>query len=1123
MLKGVLEAEVEVELLAIPARGAFEPLLRLAATPTAAPIVREHGVRLTATDDAARAVDLALMASNQSKRVGAFVPNDMLELAMAALRRAIASPLAADGAMAVVFEDDPVACPASCPRQAAMRLNIPCLEPANLSQLRDVMEFAMRLSKAGSSPVAIVVHHDLLTSSDTLRMRPNRVVSRFDAPLHHRRRRRAPRWGEAGGVMRIARRLELNAGKSIPSPGERVPVGFVTVGPADMALDHVIHVMKLIGRVPVLSLALVHPIDEVALERLLGRCEHVVVLEPRPGSVEAEVLAVAESLRCRGELTASVWGRELPPASDRETHCMEPGDALHPSTLARRVVHLLHQIRPTLDVASHLLRNVPAANAGALPARGAGLGFAAAQQRVRAILAEAAPRLSDAAALEQLDAEPTSLLLHGKERFGDSKRTVALEIWDGGRLRDEGLAAIRQAARDEQPRIVMILLVGDEPLVDVERLAAAAIPSDQAARCRVRTARLGEPEELRDVIVESAIGEGFTAIVVDDAPSARFSPLAIERGLREVDRLGFSPVQTASWPAEHVCDLRPLDSFASQLKSEQRELQLREKRVHVETTRPEDRTGGVVRIVPLLEHVEVVRSKPPMIAPRLLAATRLTAPPPVHARAAQWRCHVAGWRGAAPGVATRVLASAGRRMGYHVRVIHDPSPCSAGWRAFSQVLFTRLIDDDSALPLTATIPYGEADLLVGVDPAESLRALAGDRHLLVAQPELTYAVVNTGRLSGGPAGESRGVAEQLEAALEQLTRSERRVVLDAASMGRTVLHTDRVIDLMLLGAAFQHGLVPVAIEAMEAALREVETQGIGRALEVFRLGRVLATERSLLDKPDERQPEPVRKVIRRMALTLRRSKPGGAQSARRFARLMERLLNATPGLAETEAGREARRDAVSAVYQCFFWGGMPYAEQYVDRLIRVYDADRGDHGRMLTRLVVLPLAEAMLIRDHLHIAAMATAIEHRRQIRERMNVKRTRGDRFERRYVTRIELQGFGRRVTADVRTSDWPARIMSRASRWIPISFRGTAEQRALRQAMFDLVDKIVEAAEHDYDRYAEILRNLHHHAVNKTLTREIVASALEKPPAEHIGDPAAQPVGTVHEVAQADRARRS
>ena len=59
-------------------------------------------------------------------------------------------------------------------------------------------------------------------------------------------------------------------------------------------------------------------VDEVALARLVTRCEQVIVIEPRPGVVEAKVLAVAEHLRQQGRRPGLIWGRTTPPASASE-------------------------------------------------------------------------------------------------------------------------------------------------------------------------------------------------------------------------------------------------------------------------------------------------------------------------------------------------------------------------------------------------------------------------------------------------------------------------------------------------------------------------------------------------------------------------------------------------------------------------------------------------------------------------------------------------------------------------------------------------------------------------------------------------------------------------------------
>src|SRR5690606_38038127 len=143
--------------------------------------------------------------------------------------------------------------------------------------------------------VALVVHRQVLLSAETVAARPNRVVEPVAAALVHQRRRHRTRLTETGGVLRMARRLELNQLRSLPSPGERVPVGFITLGPADLALSHISHELKLTGRLAVLRLGVLHPLDEAVVTRFLLRCEQVVVLEPRPGSMEARLLRVVES------------------------------------------------------------------------------------------------------------------------------------------------------------------------------------------------------------------------------------------------------------------------------------------------------------------------------------------------------------------------------------------------------------------------------------------------------------------------------------------------------------------------------------------------------------------------------------------------------------------------------------------------------------------------------------------------------------------------------------------------------------------------------------------------------------------------------------------------------------
>jgi TPP-dependent indolepyruvate ferredoxin oxidoreductase alpha subunit len=247
------------------------------------------------------------------------IPNDELDETMSDLAASIRTALERGGSLGLVFEDDPQRNPASCPRLAAMRLGLTVIESADVSQLREGVEHVLRLSRAARAPVGMVVHSSILRSLDTLEAKANRAAHSVEVLMARRRRRaRTSRWAESGGVLRMARRMELNAFRAVPNPGERVPVGFVAVGPASEAIGHLASVLGLYSRVPVLQLRLLHPIDQSAMERLLTRCEQVIVLEPRPGVMESSVLAAAESLRRHGGNPAAIWGSLIPPDGSDE-------------------------------------------------------------------------------------------------------------------------------------------------------------------------------------------------------------------------------------------------------------------------------------------------------------------------------------------------------------------------------------------------------------------------------------------------------------------------------------------------------------------------------------------------------------------------------------------------------------------------------------------------------------------------------------------------------------------------------------------------------------------------------------------------------------------------------------
>ncbi|MFO0875603.1 MAG: hypothetical protein U0575_16785 [Phycisphaerales bacterium] len=429
-----------------------------------------------------------------------------------------------------------------------------------------------------------------------------------------------------------------------------------------------------------------------------------------------------------------------------------------------------------------------------------------------------------------------------------------------------------------------------------------------------------------------------------------------------------------------------------------------------------------------------------------------------------------------------VLIDAGRAMGYHVRCVQDPTPIGPGRRAWAQVLFTRPRPDEPAPPLTAQIPYGEADLLIGVDALETLRALGPDPALRVAAPDRTTATVNDGLLDDQLDARLDGGLERFARALAGSVRlaalGGRAVVEDVAGACRESFLTDRVVDLVLLGMAFQRGFVPISIEAAEGAVRRAELRGIGRAVEAFAFGRQLGAEdRAAPRRADDRE-EPVEQLVRRVGLDLRRQRPRREAASRLFMAMLDDLLVRAPDLGAGPAARDAQRDLVLAMRRCFAWGGVEYARRYAELVGGLYAADRGDLGRELTRLAIVPLADAMLMRDQVYLAVMASSLDHRRRTRQRLAVRSARGDTVSRRYLNRLDTLAFGWRLRIDFRTSDWPARAMSVIGRAVPLSWRGSHADRAVREYVIDLVRRASAEAPAAYRPWIATMRALHEQA---------------------------------------------
>ena len=974
--------------------------------------------------DACRGVTLALEAGLPAV---IFVPNRQLPNVMNFARSCdVQAP------MIMVIEDHPTLAPQHLPRESSTRAGLTVIEPCSPSEVMYCASAAARMSAATSTPTVLVAHHGLLGGSATLDVQGivEQIPQRQSA--------------ESIDAIRLGRKLELNRQRTLPSPGEKISVGFITIGLSDPALKYLVSELQLLGRVPMLNLRLIHPLDRVPVERRLSRCRHVVVLEPRPGEIEKEIITVAQSMLREGGEVAAIWGRELPPTNPEHEPVNVPVDSLHPSIVARLTQHLLHDVKPSAQVSAQLLQKLP--NLDVLSTRRTSFGTSAAL----ALLRDASLRI-----LKKLDPCP-SIIVDGEHLVEGKERIVYVETWGEQNFIADGAGVVRDANEKLQTRILLVWK--SEHLSNTLSMVVDSIASGKSEdQNNVVEVSLDNGEEL-DAAIDLASGiKGTSIIIVSDSAEPQFDIEKLTERAADIDRRGFRPQHAIVIPIEQMAAVRIAPIEPWQPKSSIPAMPL-ESSIAVHWSKPEGRKVRV-SLRPILERVEVTRSKPPVRVVEQ-STTRLTPPQPIHATASSWRVHIAGYRGDQPGVVGQVLIEAGLQMDYEINAQCNSAFVGAGRRAWAQILFTRKQTKRSFRPLIATIPWGESDLLLGWDREEVIRALDPNGSLQIASTDRTHAVINTDPLERQVSlSDIDGAPTRINAStIATSCIKETAVIRSFASLARYRFHNERLGDLIQLGMAFQLGFIPVTVDAIQVAVQKVEKEGFARSIEAFDFGRRLALDPDTAWQPikEEFQVD-LHRLTKRSIRDLSMQGKRGLMKASVVQRLIKSVHQSMPGLMESSEGRQVMSDIVNAIRRCMLWGGEETANLYINTLGKLYAVDSAENGRALTRKAALPLAEAMLIRDPIYLARLARSPEILRRIRGRLNVRHSRGDTLARRFLSRLRIQLWNCSIQIDMRTSDWSSTLVSWIGGAVPKRWRGHKRDRAVRE---EVVHAVLKAA---------------------------------------------------------------
>ncbi|HTY56678.1 MAG TPA: indolepyruvate ferredoxin oxidoreductase family protein [Candidatus Binataceae bacterium] len=231
-------------------------------------------------------------------------------------------------------------------------------------------------------------------------------------------------------------------------------------------------------------------------------------------------------------------------------------------------------------------------------------------------------------------------------------------------------------------------------------------------------------------------------------------------------------------------------------------------------------------------------------------------PPPQSAVPSDANIFMMGIGGTGVVTVNQILGTAALLDGRHVHGLDQTGLSQKGGPVVSHLKISA-----GPTELSNKIPAHGADCYLAFD----ILTAATAQSLAHGNPERTVAIVSTSRIPTGAMVRDTEVlfpeTEGLRGAIDRASRADRNVYLDAVAMAEALFDDAMAANMILLGAAFQAGTIPVGADSIERAIA-LNGVSIEMNTHAFRAGRqaVLDREWALAQRPSrmgsvERAPQ----------------------------------------------------------------------------------------------------------------------------------------------------------------------------------------------------------------------------------------------------------------------------
>ena len=1007
---------------------------------------------------------------------------------------------------------------------------MPVLEPSTNQEMKDWVDLAFRLSRESELYIGFLVTTNQADGGGSVqvgrnhfpRVNTHNPIQLDTAKVDFEKNVLLPprTWRREQGFPQRYERLWASArrhGVNRMIPGRtssKAPLGFVSSALACSYLEHALQQLGLTDAFPLLKLGVTYPLDPELIDSFADQVENIVVVEERRGFLEEQVVQLLARRAMTGNAAVPVYGKMFP--GGREGLPSTRG--FNSSILVESLAPLITELAPSsrdggidqarIDAELQLLAQNQAIEVDLAP-RTPTFCPGCPHRDSASVLGEIKRQFRDADYMRKTHRrEPVDLVFHGDtgcytmlmfepnkdlmhnysgmglgggtglgiDPFITNKQVVFM---GDSTFFHSGQLAISNSIKNGQDITYIILdnkttgmtgqqttpgleydMLGNETWTQkIEKIIGAMIEDESVEVVRTNPAQRAT---YRGLLESTVLKNGVKVVVADKECGITFNRRRTLDERAEVRAKGFLKTKRYININPDVCENCLVCTRATGCPG----LAFTEtdfgRKVQTDLSWCVNDTACTkLDACPAFEEIIVMCSQKPLS--RLPELEEIPLPVRRDFNNA-WHGYLAGVGGMGIGVSAATLVRAGHREGYKVVFCDKNGLAIRNGGVFSHITFLKPGSNHTS-PI---IPYGKADLMLGIDILEAARGIDPKGNLRVGGPR-TRAIINRQKTPtiNTLLGTDDFCVETLEEALRKNTDASGYFSADVSELSERVFGTKLYANVLMLGIAFQRGELPLSLASLEYGIQETMGSAATENWLAFKLGRKIAHDAAQEPTAALATTGNYHDVVAEKSARLKRSGRHGEKLAQQYWQLVSGALE--------NLTLDARHESLLAqrIYDLIRYEDLAYAEDYVARLLRVHARDSAAHGYAATEAALWNLHRVMAIKDEVYVAWLLTSDEKYEQDRDRYNARPELGDRMIHRHLNRPEFTFGGYNLRFKLKSRPWMLRLMRRAKFLRRLLPAWHAKERAFRSWYFDLADQFVAPADAaSYATWLKILR---------------------------------------------------